>query len=38
VGGGVQQSADVRLSLRASVAEVEAALQHNPALRCLVQK
>jgi hypothetical protein len=38
VGGGVQQSGDVRLSLRASVAEVEAALQHNPALRCLVQK
>ncbi|KAF6252575.1 hypothetical protein COO60DRAFT_1672110 [Scenedesmus sp. NREL 46B-D3] len=37
-GVGVQQSGEVRLSLRPSAAEVEAALQHNPALRCLVQK
>jgi hypothetical protein len=38
VGGGVSKSGEVRLSLRPSAGEVEAALLHNPALRCLVQK
>lgn len=33
---GLQQ--DIRLCLKASVAEVESALTHNPALRCLVDK